>query len=348
MLKNFKENFYHWIHSNGWVADIGYRTWCWMYNLKEILTPPNPKGQEPNPKNGLYDMLGINISTTAICNSKCIFCTYRLLNEPKEVMSESLFEDIISAWKNFAGPQDRAINLTPGTPPGECLTDPGFERKLEIVAKYGYETFFVTNGILLNKWAKVILNPKNKVQAISISVGSLNPEVYKRTFGVDRGEIVKANILSFLLLNKTLGWPVDVTICFRNAEKPSEIIAHPDYIRLKHYFGPRCRVMFTTWWDDWNGAVPREEMEYGQIKVRKPLNLKRVCQGALLFSMRPGDRRIRFCGCRFVEGQEDQIVGDLDAGGFFTAQENLLEIHNGFKIGKRVKTCIDCGAYKQA
>lgn len=347
MIRELADHAYHVIHRNGFLANLAYKTWCTIYNVKEILTPPS-KYQKVNPETGLYDILGLNISTTAICNSRCRFCVYKRLEDVKEVMSDMLFHDILAAWKNFGGNPDRAVNLTPGTPPGECLTDPGFDRKLKIVTKFGYKTFFVTNGILLHKWTDTILNPEFGVEGISISVPSFDPDVYKEVFGVDKGNQVYTNIIHFLDENKKRGWPVKTMICFRNAESPAKIIAHPRYRELERYFGPNSHAMFTTWWDDWNGGVPKDEMEYGWIKTRKPLNLNRVCQGSLLFSMRPGDRKIRFCGCRFVEGQEDQIVGDLDNGGFFKAQEYLFSIQEGFKIGRRVKTCQNCGAYKQA
>lgn len=337
------ESLYHAIHSSGRIADLAYKTWHRIYNVKERC---RPRSARQTPAANLYQVEGINISTTAICNSKCIFCVHRLLEEPTDIMPLELFEDIVREWDRFGGDKNRLINLTPGTPPGEATCDAGFPLKLAVAKQYGYGVFFVTNGIRLHVFEKEILNG-GVVRQISISVPSLDPLKYKEIFGVDRGEQVKRNLFNFLQLNQSLGWPVDTTICFRNAEAPSEIIAHPDYERLKAFFGPKCRVMFTTWWDDWNGAVPRAQMERGWIKVRKPLNLNRVCQGALSFSLRPTDRLIRLCGCRYVNGQDDLIVGTVDEG-FAAAQRKAFEIQDGFKRGVRPKTCQDCGAYKQA
>lgn len=334
------------IHTTPWLADLAYDAWKIVYGPKERFTPRS-RSQKPNPNTGLYDMLGLNISTTEICNSACGFCVYPLIETPKKPMSNEQFYDIIREWARFGGNPRRAVNLTPGTPPGECLTDPGFEKKLKIVAEFGYKTFFVTNGILLHKHIGTILEPSNTVEAISVSIGSLDPEMYHKIFNVDRCEQVKKGIFAFLSANALLGWPVDTTICFRNAEKPSGIIKHPDFKRLEAYFGPRCKVMFTTWWDDWGGQVSKEKLEHGEIRRRIPLNLPRVCEGALTFSMRPSDRNIRFCGCRYLKDTDDQIVGTIDEG-FAVAQKRMLEHHENFKLGIRVKTCQNCGAYKQA
>jgi hypothetical protein len=345
-----KTDLYHATHSNGFLADLAYKTWHHIYDAKETLRPLS-RNQSPM-ANGFYPVQGLNVSTTAICNSKCIFCVHRLLQEPTDIMPNDLFTDIMREWRKFCdlkvygADNNPFINLTPGTPPGEATCDASFPQKLEIAAQHGFRVFFVTNGIRLGVFQDIICKG-GTVGAISISIPSLDPVMYKEIFGVDRGEQVKRNLFNFLTLNESLGWPVDTTICFRNAEAPSEIIAHPDYKRLRSFFGKRCRAMFTTWWDDWNGAVPKDTMERGWIKVRKPLNLNRVCQGAQSFSMRPTDRLIRLCGCRYVNGQDDLIVGSIDKG-FEDAARNAFTIQDGFKRGERPKTCQSCGAYKQA
>jgi hypothetical protein len=338
---------YNFIHSHGLISNVAYKTWRGLYEAKEVLRPLAPV-QTPDPITGVYNMSHINIAITAICNSKCIFCVHHLLGDPSDIMPMDMFKDIISQWHLFGATTDNKINLTPGAPPGEPLADPGIIKKMEIVRDHGYTTTFVTNGILLHKYTKDLLSFKNT--SIAISFPSFNTDIYREVYGVDRGEQVTKNIFHLLEENRKAGEPLDIRICFRNKETPAEIMKHPHYARLQEYFSDRATVMFTTWWDNWTGGVDAKDMERGEIKVRKPLNLKRVCEGALSFSMRPTDRLIRLCGCRFVvglKGKEDLVVGNLDEG-FFAAQQRAADIQDDFKRGIRQKTCQSCGAYKQA
>jgi len=342
-----KSTLYNLIHSNGTLADVAYKSWRGLYEIKEVLRSP-ASVQAPDKVTGLFKMEHINIAITAICNSKCVFCVHHLLGEPTDIMPFLLFQDILEQWRAFGVNPSIHLNLTPGAPPGEPLCDPGFNDKLALVNAYGYKTFFVTNGILLHKYTDTLV--KYPGTRIGISFPSFNTDVYKEVYGVDRGEQVTRNIFALLEANKAAGEPISIRICFRNKEKPSEIIAHPNYKKLEKFFSTKVNSMFTTWWDNWTGGVKKEDMERGEIKVRKPLNLNRVCEGALSFSMRPTDRLIRLCGCRFVaglEGKEDLVVGHLDEG-FAAAQEKAFSIQNDFSKGIRQKTCQDCGAYKQA
>jgi hypothetical protein len=337
---------YNYIHSNGVLANIAYKSWRGLYEIKEVLRPPTAI-QKPN-SNGLYSMSHINIAITAICNAKCVFCVHHLLGSPTDIMSLEMFRDVIRTWGEFAG-RENHINITPGAPPGEPTASPYFIKKMEIIKEYGFKAFMVTNGILLHKVTDELVNnfPGTRM---GISFPSFNTDVYREVYGVDRGEQVTRNIFNLLEINARAGEPLDIRICFRNKETPSQIMAHPNFARLKTYFSDKVTCMFTTWWDNWTGGVDAKDMERGEIKVRKPLNLNRVCEGALSFSIRPTDRLIRLCGCRYVvglEGKEDLVVGNIDEG-FFEAQKRAKEIQDDFKRGVRQKTCISCGAYKQA
>jgi len=332
------------IHSYGFLSDLAYKLWRFLYNFKEKYRSPS-HNQIKN-IDGTYNALTLSIAITEHCNSKCGFCIHPRLNGPKISMSDLFFEGIIKSWHEAGMDKNKLINLTPSGPPGEPLIDPNFQNKLKIMAKYGYKAFFVTNAIALHKHYQFICE-SGTVGGVGISLPSFDETNYKEIYRVDRGKEVKRNLFLFLDLNRKLGWPVDTTINFRNSLRPSKIIASDDYKKLKGYFGSRCRTMFTTWWDDWNGGVPKEEMEVGEIKIRKPLNLNRVCEGALSYSMRPTDNKIRLCGCRIVPEYDDLIVGDLEHG-FEEAKKNAVKIQDGFKKGIRPMTCQNCGAYKQA
>lgn len=341
---NLKETIYHGIHKNGLLANLAYKSYRYLYEAKEVLTPPSAF-QKPD-DNGLYAMPYVNIAITAICNAKCIFCAHRHLENPTSIMPQEQFEKSVNQWELFGGNKQKALSLTPGVPPGDPLCDPGLESKALYAKSRGYQVEFITNAILLHKWTEKIFQWGN-VNRVGISFPSFNEDIYKELYGVDRGRQVTNNIFNFLELNRSLGWPVKCVICFRSKETPRQVMAHPNYQKLIPFFNEQFKVMFTTWWDDWNGVVSHEEMERGEIKIRKPLNLKRACQGAISFSLRPEDRLIRLCGCRFVPNVDDMVVGDIDTG-FHQAQIKSFEIQDNFKRGIRTKTCTNCGAYKQA
>lgn len=334
------------IHGHGMVADLAYRNWRHAYDAKEAWRNLFPSDRQ-KPVDGVYAVQTLSIAISSICNSKCVFCIHPRMNEAdkNKVMGLPLFTDIIEAWSEFEAAPDKCINLTPSGPPGDPLTDPTFLHKLDIMSSNNWRAFFVTNAISLGKYAEELIEHP-AMGEISISIPSFDPKEYAEVYRVDRGAQVAKNIFQWLELNKAAGWPVDTTICFRNRQAPSAIIAHPLFKRLRSFLGPRCKVMFTTWWDDWGGQVPRNEMEGGWIKVREPKSFNRVCEGALSYSMRPTDRLIRLCGCR-MGTEDDLIVGDIDSG-FAVAQRNAVRVQEGFHRGDRPKTCQGCGAYKQA
>jgi radical SAM protein with 4Fe4S-binding SPASM domain len=114
----------------------------------------------------------VQIELTNHCNADCIMCPRRLMKRPKGVMELAVFKNIVAECAEY----NTEIVLNGY---GESLLDKGFSAKVV----YAREVFpgrisLFTNGALLNEAVASAL-VENRIDAVSISVDSAQPEQYQ-------------------------------------------------------------------------------------------------------------------------------------------------------------------------
>lgn len=139
------------------------------------------------------------IETTNFCNAKCVFCYNNKLKRNRCFIDveklEKFVKDVYLENKNNWFYK----NIKTKTYPkfvlgglGEPLLHPKIFEIIKMIKKYGFAVELITNGIKLNEQTALNLIHA-KLDFLSISLHSLNPEVYKSITQVDV-DVVKNNL----------------------------------------------------------------------------------------------------------------------------------------------------------
>lgn len=355
LARNLGWRIYHFVHTNGLVADFVY--WgayyvenAWRgFNFKR-LTRQHITPEELFAHRELASSAYLVTGVTNICNAKCTFCAYPkvVANKTLEtgVMSFDVFKKAVDEWAALGG---QSLDLTPVV--GDPLVDPGLLQKVDYaVNKAGLkDVYLTTNAILINKndnYKKLI---DLGIAAVFISTQGASKDVYEKIYGVNHYDEAMSGIRNLMDYNRSKGEPARIVVRFRNHERPSAIIRSPDYQKnIRPYLSERVRVNFTVDFDNWGGTIKPADMS-GAMRLRKlPPTLDVPCKNLFNFAVRH-DGRVRLCGCRLqANDNDDLVVGNIK-------EKTLMEISRsdeawnkikGFYTGDRPKTCVECTFYQ--
>jgi radical SAM protein with 4Fe4S-binding SPASM domain len=355
IARNIGWRIYHFVHTNGVVADFVYWAAFHVQNLfrarqyrrfaKQPITPEELfQHRQLGPS--AYLVTGV----TNICNAKCTFCAYPkvVANKTLEtgVMSYAVFQKAVDEWAALGG---QSLDLTPVV--GDPLVDPGLLEKVDYAVNQAglKDVYLTTNAILLNKndtYKKLI---DLGITAVFISTQGASKAVYEKIYGVKHYDEAMSGIRNLMEYNRSKGEPARIVVRFRNHEKPSEIIRSPDFKKnIQPYLSERVRVNYTVDFDNWGGTIQPADLS-GTMRMRQlPPMLNVPCKNLFNFAVRH-DGRVRLCGCRLTQNDNDDlVVGNI-------REKSLLEISQseaawekikGFYTGQRPQTCIECTFYQ--
>ena len=355
LARNFGWRIYHFVHTNGLVADAVY--WggyyvqgAWRsFNFKR-LTKHHITPEELFAHRQLAPSAYLVTGVTNICNAKCTFCAYPkvVANKTLEtgVMSFEVFKKAVDEWAALGG---QSLDLTPVV--GDPLVDPGILQKVDYAVNTAglKDVYLTTNAILINKndtYKKLI---DLGIAAVFISTQGASKDAYEKIYGVKKYEEAMSGVRNLMDYNRSKGEPARIVVRFRNHERPSEIIRSPDFQKnIRPYLSERVRVNFTVDFDNWGGTIKPEDMS-GSMRLRKlPPTLNVPCKNLFNFAVRH-DGRVRLCGCRLQSNDNDDlVVGNI-------REKTLEEISKGdeawnkikgFYTGDRPQTCVECTFYQ--
>lgn len=345
---------YHFVHTNGPVADLVYWGAYYVQNFFRArqykkFSSNHITSEELFVHRHLVPSSYLVAGVTNICNAKCSFCAYPkvVANKTLEtgVMPFEVFKKAVDEWAALGG---QNLDLTPVV--GDPLVDPGLLEKVDYaVNKAGLKNVYLTtNAILINKndnYKKLI---DLGIAAVFISTQGASKAAYEKIYGVKHYDEAMSGIRNLMEYNRAKGEPARIVVRFRNHEKPSEIIRSPDFKKsIQPFLSERVRVNYTVDFDNWGGTIKPEDMS-GFMRLRKlPPMLNVPCANLFNFAVRH-DGRIRLCGCRLTTNDNDDlVVGNIK-------QKSLIEISRsdeawnivkGFYEGKRPHTCLECTFY---
>jgi len=291
----------------------------------------------------------LQTGVASICNAKCVFCAYPKVVAAKTfqptIMSFEVFKKAIDEWAKAGG---KSLDMTWTL--GDPLVDPGLLQKVDYAINQAHmeEVGFTTNGILLDRndtYKKLV---DLGINAVFISTPGTNKEVYEKIYGVNKYAEAISGIHHLLEYNHSKGDPVRIVIRYRNAEKPSEILNSPDFIKyVKPYLSGRVLINFTVDYDNWAGTIVKGDMS-GVMRMRSlPPQLNLPCQRLFTYAIRH-DGSVRLCGCRIkTTDMDDMIVGTIREKSLeeISRSDVVKDIISGFYHGKRPLVCQECTFY---
>ena len=290
----------------------------------------------------------LQVSVTNVCNARCSFCAYRLVADTERatgVMKMDVFKKTVDEYSALGG---KGIDLTPTV--GDPLLDPTLIEKVKYCREHTHieDICLTTNAIAMCKRDMFKQLVDAGANIICISLPGLDAETYKQVYGIDRyPDVIKA-IAALLQYNKERGEPSRVILRFRNPQKPSVLIASPDFVaHIKPYLSDKVTCNFTVDFDNWGGSIGEKDM-YGIMKLRKiPPRYNVPCANLFNFMVRY-DGSVRLCGCRLKDTEDDGlVVGNVFQNSLaeIGRSKRVHDIIEGFYNGKRPSTCEQCSFY---
>ncbi|MGH7900066.1 MAG: radical SAM protein, partial [Candidatus Binatia bacterium] len=246
----------------------------------------------------------LHVEGTNACNAQCAFCAYSLMQRPKSFLSMENFTKTLRDYLAMGGAH---VSLTPIV--GDPFLDPHlFERLERLAAESAIRGFyFFTNAIRMTPEIGERLLGYGERLRICVSLGGLDPETYRAIMGVDRFDVVWANLLAFVERKRKTGSATRLEIHLRCPRAGQRGPAWSTLGELERR--GLVAIAEIDAYDSWAGKIAPADLAAVGLRPR-PMPYKRgACE--LLF-MKPVvlvNGEVNACACRDVEAE--LRVGDV-------------------------------------
>jgi sulfatase maturation enzyme AslB (radical SAM superfamily) len=162
-----------------------------------------------------------DLENSSICNAKCSFCSYPILDFPRKIMNEETFVGALDMAKAM---KIKDLDFTPYL--GENFVDPRFISRIRATRAALPDAVirFTTNGTFLAQCnLEELLN--SGVSRINVSFGVWGREDYQKLYNIDAWDRVYAGVVKLLETKERLGSKVFIALWFRplNSNSNAEI-----------------------------------------------------------------------------------------------------------------------------
>ena len=283
----------------------------------------------------------LQIETTNVCNSACVFCAYPKMERKKGVMDLALFERVVEEYAAMGG---GPVTLTPLV--GDALLDPHLLERLRILeaAPRISQVSLTTNAIALERYSDDEVRLMLRVLGcIQLSIGGLDAATYKAMYGVDRFAQVRRGLERLLALRREMAEPPHLNLAFRTNDWRFELRYRQ---QLANYRRQGAFISHIWNYANYAGLVENDaELKLAVIDGAMEKSLP--CVYAAVHMAIGWDGRITACGCADFEGRELRIgqVGEEPLAAVWSGTKRKL-ILDSFAAGKLPRICRQCSAYQ--
>lgn len=124
-----------------------------------------------------FNPIAIEIHPTAMCNHRCIHCSYKERNESRATISKEIMDRLIDSVINM---KVRAVYFSGG---GEPTLYPGLADYINKLYANGIESSIITNGSCFEQMG--LISIADKLNYIAISVPGVDPDTFKTITGTE-------------------------------------------------------------------------------------------------------------------------------------------------------------------
>jgi MoaA/NifB/PqqE/SkfB family radical SAM enzyme len=283
----------------------------------------------------------LQIETTNVCNSACVFCAYPKMARKKGVMSLLLFEQIVNEYASMGG---GPVTLTPLV--GDALIDPHFLQRLHILDECSQisQISLTTNAIAFSRYSdEEVIRILDIIDCIQVSIGGLDSETYKSLYGVNRFDQVKNALERLLILKDEVSDPPYINFAFRTNDWRFEL----RYRQKLEEYRKRGAFVSHIWnYANYAGLVHKDsnlKLEVMDGNMEKRL----TCIYPVVHMAIGWDGRITACGCADFEGTALKIgqAGENHLNQVWSGEKRTA-ILDSFARGKIPGICRECSAYQ--
>lgn len=265
----------------------------------------------------------IQVETIRACNAACIMCPLETSPTPNRVMSDELFDRIVSEVITFDPKPEVALHGL-----GEPLMDKRIVERIRKLSAHGVTVSIVSNATLMDEEKAGALLTAG-IRDISFSIESVEQETYERIRAKLKLSDAIEGIEAFLRVRNRLGSNVPVRLMFTYSEDNRD-----QYSTFREFWKPRLRE------GDTIALVPIHS--FGKFSLYNTDNMDPCAQIFSSLHIR-ADGVVSLC-CIDVDGEYK--IGDV-------TKQSIIEIFNGERIrqdrhthlmGQRrsMKLCADC------
>ena len=283
----------------------------------------------------------LQIETTNVCNSACVFCAYPKMTRAKGVMSLSLFKQIVNEYALMGG---GPVSLTPLV--GDALLDPYLLERLKILDSSSQisQISLTTNAIALARYSdEHVLQILKIMDCIQVSIGGLDAATYKTLYGVNHFDRVEKALERLLTLKGEVPAPPHINFAFRTNDWKFELRYRQ---KLEEY---RRRGAFVS--HIWNYAnyagLVRNDAKLKLEVIDGGMEKRLTCIYPAVHMAIGWDGRITACGCADFEGTALKIgqAGENPLNQVWSGEKRMA-ILDSFAMGKIPGICRECSAYQ--
>jgi len=252
----------------------------------------------------------IFMMNTTICNARCGFCPQSSHVDKKIVMEEAVFAKVIG---EFGAKGGRRVTMNPNN--GDPLVDPRFVERARQIRTAGVSFIDTsTNGILLGR-GDTAAGLAAVMDRVRISLPGLDPEDYKRVYGVDKARELQAGLEKLARVKAETGARLDIVLDLRVDRPLAEVMKDEGMAVLAPYLADgTIRIDYEQLYSEmetWSDQITAEQLP-GIMRLRSDAPLRpRPCKRLFSDVAVLADGQIRVCACRYhVTNYDDMIVGD--------------------------------------
>lgn len=256
----------------------------------------------------------VTIDTIGLCNARCKFCSYRISDRPKEIIS-------LETYKNWAKQAIELgftrLNLTPIN--GEFFLNKNYSEIIKFSREIGFSkvrTF--TNAVNFEKIdLDLIFDKKYGLTTLSISTGGFDKKNYEECFGIKKyDQFLKGLILILEYFDKKRP-NIKLSVELRSNKTLKENINTGDFLnKIKKYYDKKLfNIEQISYFDSWAGQVKQKDLPNGMKLGPKPLIQKRNCHRLYTLGILY-DGVVRLCNCRYQGGDitnDGLYLGNLNS-----------------------------------
>lgn len=133
----------------------------------------------------------LQLDPFGFCNAKCWFCPVKYYPQPEEGLGvmpieliEKIFKDISDERQRFDGVIDRSFKTITLSHYNEILLYKHFDQLLELLRKYSFNCFVLSNGISLNKQkVDLIKEYKDVVMHVGLNIPAFEKTLWAKRTG---------------------------------------------------------------------------------------------------------------------------------------------------------------------
>ncbi len=313
-----------------------------MSQLKSTLRKCNPINQYANKRiNEIIRKrpLDIVVETTSICPLKCAFCFNGKYARPREIMEESLFEEIVDQYVQMGG---GALGLSACQ--SDMLSDPLLLERIKYLKKKDSLWIHSTVPLISAKRFQdaELCEVLGALRYLEISVQGHDRDSYKEMCGIDAFDVLKTELQRVYSLVTENGFDIKIEVSFRTNCR-EKLLASGIYKDLSKMFeGRTIKDSFFSW----GGLIKETDLPEGAKLEKKWNNRESVdCSMPNTTMCIEPDGTVVGCGC--IDYRKDCIIGDV-------SKESLLDVwhskeavtfRTAFSKGNIPGLCYECGLY---